>query len=1353
MPLRPLRRSASLKLECPWRFAEFLPDKSCSILKLCGRERTVGKGARQRRQKQNRDAGSPRREPQVPARGRNNSQKAQAEAALSRLLEGNSPGRVSLAGAYAFGYGELGLSQREGTAPEWYDDLDPLETLFLGTVWPQAFHDHFQFANACTAWFRLLRRTPHWTGIECFVHEALDLSEAHDLPVDAGELMLLLAGRLEAAGLDRHKLPRRSLPEEALRNARLACGPARDFELPEPPADAVELIARLKEPAELGPPHDGTVADALRVGLGMMATTGMDFLRDDPMSLLVALYTALVAGKYENAYEAGDRSMAWALGLDPNSPLVPITDTILVAMTRDLDVDTTLGHLLAVPEFSEYVPREDCLWHSSLGTALEKVAFELGYQKLILRDRTILHLDEPGVSAMRLLQRQFQEKFGRPPGPDDPLFFDPDADEPQPIALAGPSDPMFAMLKAATICPAWLYAYQHTNGLLPRFDGGFANERDRSEWCDVVSDYQRVHQPDNEVDHDAETLKLQSILVGISLHTAADDPQCGASLAARLMADSVSDEHESAILALYLDAYEDDLISQLRSDPAILDSACEYAMAWAGTDLAGQVEMLPDLEDDIPYAALLAVAVAVFQKSSVPTLVSPEPGGERSDVRVTSSDVRVSNSQILQEIRTGRDSYTSGRDLTVINNNFVATANQSEVLGLLPRDTPYFTGRQAELDLLIALAERRSVIVAAIDGAVGVGKTALAIHAAHRLLPRFPDGHLYADLCGYTDGQSPAESGEVLEVLLRRMRVPAEGIPVGLEERAALLRHLLADRRVLIVLDNAASEAQVRPLLPGTGSSMVMITSRIILAGLEVDQRIDLDVLPDDDALELLVTLIGPQRIAGEDPALHQVRELCGGLPLALRIAGQLLAIHPQWPVSRLAGMLVDERSRLDRLAVGDRQVRTAFMVSYKSLSECDARAFRLLGLHPGPDFDVLAAASLADIEPEAMEPILERLQLVHLIVEQHSGQFRMHDLLRLFALQTCHEFDDQTGRDAALVRLVNHYIKLASFLTACLHPELLPEMTEDAGQDGGRFPSPRKALAWFESEQANMLGVLRLAEDRGWYDQVWWLAMTMGDPLVLLRKLDVLIVARQSALMAARKMRRVSAEADALVFLGDVYADVQEFSKAIACYDEAIELFRKLDDRHGEGQALNCFGIAYRAQGNLGESIRSYENSLGIFRDIGDRRSEGMVLGNLGVAFLQSGRTDESARCCQEALTIISDIGGPHNEAVILGNLGEVYVGLGRVEDGVNSFRRAIAIFDDIGDLYNLALAFGNLGRAYIQLKKFKDASDCHRAARDIFIDVGDKNGEAESRRDLARAQFLQHLRVHAVPTSSEDL
>jgi len=572
-------------------------------------ELTVGKAARRRKQAREEHGPASRRSRPAVA-DRQIDSRASAEAALLRLVKTNPPGKISLAGAYVLGYSALGLAQQEEDAPDWYDELDPLETLFLGTAWPRQFRDSYEFANACTAWLRLMRGTVHWSGITRFVRDALAASEEHDLPVDAGELMLLLAGRLETAGLDQRKIPRNLLPEKLLDGARFAYGSAEDLVLPAPPTDAVAKVAQLWAATEVSMPNDGTAADALREGLHMLGNAGLD-VHADPVVLLPCLYGALVAGDHEDLSDAGERSQAWALGLDPGSPLVPVTDVLLTAPGRGLDVDATLSCLFGIPAFTEQVSAEDRHWHSSPGAALTALAFELGYQQVSKLDHKVVRISEGSKAAFEAQVRLFEEKFGRTPGPQDPVFFDPDADQPQPVSLTGIEASTVAMLEAVGVCPAWIYAYQHTDGLLPRFDGSFLTERDQVEWDEHVDRYMALHDPEGDVDHDAETRKLQAMLVIGSLQMIAGDPQHGQSVVSRLTAEPSADDGETILLREYLHAWEERLTEQLRNDRAILETACEFARAWGGAGLADQVRRMAQepAGEQTSDAALLAAAV------------------------------------------------------------------------------------------------------------------------------------------------------------------------------------------------------------------------------------------------------------------------------------------------------------------------------------------------------------------------------------------------------------------------------------------------------------------------------------------------------------------------------------------------------------------------------------------------------------------------------------------------------------------------------------------------------------------------------------------------------------------------
>jgi tetratricopeptide (TPR) repeat protein len=632
-----------------------------------------------------------------------------------------------------------------------------------------------------------------------------------------------------------------------------------------------------------------------------------------------------------------------------------------------------------------------------------------------------------------------------------------------------------------------------------------------------------------------------------------------------------------------------------------------------------------------------------------------------------------------QEATAGRDAYVAGGNLTVN----VTAAGKAELgrPGLLPRDVPGFTGRDEELSRLAGLAGGGRVVVSAIGGTAGVGKTALAVHAAHRLVPGFPGGHLYADLRGYTEGQAPAGPGEVLDVFLRRLGVPAEEVPAAVEDRSGLLRQVLASRRLLMVLDNACAEAQVRPLLPGAGGSLVLVTSRSLLPGLEVDERISLDVLPEDEAVAMLAGLIGAGRAAGEPEAVAQVVRLCGRLPLALRITGQLLAAHPRWPVGRMVEVLADERDRLAALEAGDLQVRAAFAASYAQLADGDARLFRLLGLHPGPDFDAASAAALAGAGPGDAGPVLDRLAGAHLVTEGGTGRFGMHDLLRLYARAACQETDGLADRDAAQARLVGHYADLAGFLESCVSPRQRPAAEQAAQRDGETLPSMREALAILQAQRPGLLAALGLAVQRGWDEQVQRLSDSMTDSLRILRYLDDLLIVNEAALAAARRAGDRAAEGRALTNLGTAYHELRRFDEAIDCYQQGLAIRRETGDRYGEAVTLTNLGTAYLEVPRFDEAVDCFQQALAIRRETGDRYGEGQALANLGNVYQDVRRFDEAIDCHQQSLAIIRETGDRYGEGRILTNFGNVYQELRQPGRAAECWREAAAAMRDAGD------------------------------------------------------------------------
>jgi hypothetical protein len=567
----------------------------------------MGEAARRRR------AAAPQGAAPAQPRGRpaSGSPRDAAFAALARLLKTNTPERSSLAAFYAFGYGTLGVAQRDDDpdSPSWLLDLDPLDALFLGASFGEPFTDRYDFGNARNAWLRVMRASRFWPAIQRFVVEVVQASQDHQLPVDEGELMLLVVGRLEDAGLDQRKLPADLSPRRALARARCLRGPDPHQPLPAPPPDAANLVARLWAGTDVRLSHDGTPADALREGIHLLRRAGLD-VHTDPVLLLVALYVALVGADSETLRDAPPRAQAWALGLPEDSPLVAVADVLLLGPARGWDVDTTLRHLFGVPAFTRPVPAQDRRFTSEPGHALVDLAFELGYPQLDTRQATVMRLGPDAGVLFQAQTRAFEEKFGRPPGPDDPIFFDPDADEPRPMPAAGMESATTTMLTAAGICGAWVYACQHTDGLLPRPDGSFNTEADAREWQGNVDRYLRAH-PGDTVDDATELGKLRAMLAMISLDMAARTPEYGATLARQLQNPTPrSGSDDAELLEEFLHAAST-IVAAAAADPARVAAAAELARGWSGASMAHRVQQAAHADpDDMGLDIRLALAAA-----------------------------------------------------------------------------------------------------------------------------------------------------------------------------------------------------------------------------------------------------------------------------------------------------------------------------------------------------------------------------------------------------------------------------------------------------------------------------------------------------------------------------------------------------------------------------------------------------------------------------------------------------------------------------------------------------------------------------------------------------------------------
>jgi DNA-binding SARP family transcriptional activator/tetratricopeptide (TPR) repeat protein len=662
----------------------------------------------------------------------------------------------------------------------------------------------------------------------------------------------------------------------------------------------------------------------------------------------------------------------------------------------------------------------------------------------------------------------------------------------------------------------------------------------------------------------------------------------------------------------------------------------------------------------------------------------------------------------------------------------------------LPGDVAAFTGRARELAALHRLlaadgqqashVRARAMVISAVSGTAGVGKTALAVHWAWRVADEFPDGQLYVNLRGY-DPDRPMQPADALAGFLRALGRAGQDIPPDVEERAAAYRTLLDGRRVLVVLDNAATVEQVRPLLPGSPSCLVVVTSRDSLAGLVARHgahRIDLDSLPPEDAATLLRALIG-ERADAEPGAVATLAEQCARLPLALRVAAELAAANPDISIGHLIGELADEQRRLDLLdAGGDARtsVRGVFSWSYRHLPADAARAFRLAGLHPGPDLDAYAVAALTAITLDHARDVLARLAQAHLVQSARPGRYAMHDLLRSYASQLASAEDGADDRQAAMTSLFDYYLGTAASAMDALvpaersrRPRIPPPPTAAPAMTG-----PAAAREWLDIERAALLAIAAHAAACGWPRHATRLAATLFRYLATGGHNAEAIALHAHALTAARELGDRAAEATTLVSLGEVEWRLGRFPQGASLYDQALALFREIGDRAGEAQVHGNLGLIAWRQGRFGQASGHYERGMAAFREIGDRIGEARALDNLGAICWRQGRYQQAADYHRRALAVFREIGDRIGEARALGNLATVCRRQGFMEQAASHLQQSLSISRQIGDRACEAEALSDLGGVCLQQGRYPQAIDNYLQALALFREIGHQASEAQA-------------------------
>jgi tetratricopeptide (TPR) repeat protein len=687
----------------------------------------------------------------------------------------------------------------------------------------------------------------------------------------------------------------------------------------------------------------------------------------------------------------------------------------------------------------------------------------------------------------------------------------------------------------------------------------------------------------------------------------------------------------------------------------------------------------------------------------------------------------------------------------------------------VPHDVPHLVGREVELawldERLPAAESGRAVVICAVDGTAGVGKTALAVHWAHRVRDRFPDGNLYADLHGFGPGPA-ADPAAVLDGFFAMLDVAPGRIPADLPAKAALYRSLLDGRRMLVVLDNAASSEQVRPLLPASPGCLVLVTSRDSLTGLvarDRAQRLSLDVLPLPDAVALLAGFLGADRVAREGEAAAELAQLCARLPVALCVAGERAAPDEGTTVGDLTEQLRTAARRLDLLEAGgdaSTEVRAVFSWSYAALPQDAARAFRLLGSSPVPQIDVHAVAALLGAEPDVAARHLHLLVRAHLARPAPGGRFGMHDLLREYAVERSHDEDGETERSTAIARLLDHYAHSAVVATELAFPG--SRWTRPAlGAPRAvvrSFPDDATARAWLDAERPNLVRATAYAADHGFPAEAVHLGIVLWLSLFIGAHHGEARIVHSAALRAARDIGDRAGEAVVLSGLGVLEIRVGRYEQARDAFERALAIFRDIGDRASEADTLGRLAGVYDAEARCEEGIALTRRALSIRRDLGDRLGEAYALHNIGLMLTTLQRHDEAVAALQQALGIFEEVGSAHLRGAGLGALAYAHRRSGRYEQALDCSLRCLELSEQVGNRAGQCEQYAELGLVHWRLGRHHEAVENLEESLRLARDTGSRPREAEAlcllgrvRHDLDPGAEVEELYQQALTIARE--
>jgi tetratricopeptide (TPR) repeat protein len=659
----------------------------------------------------------------------------------------------------------------------------------------------------------------------------------------------------------------------------------------------------------------------------------------------------------------------------------------------------------------------------------------------------------------------------------------------------------------------------------------------------------------------------------------------------------------------------------------------------------------------------------------------------------------------------------------------------------LPADLATFIGRTSEVAHLLERCAQgaHTVVISAIGGTAGVGKTALAVHFAHRVADRFPDGQLYVNLRGFDPTGRVVTPGEAVRRFLDALGVPPERIPVDLDAQAALYRSTLARRRMLVVLDNARDSAQVRPLLPAAAGCLVLVTSRNQLSGLvaaDGAHPINLDVLSVAEARELLARRLGEQRVAAEPDAVEQIIARCARLPLALALVAARATARPGAALQMVAGELTDARQRWQTLTGDDphTDVRAVFSWSYRALTAPAGRLFRLLGLHPGPDIAAPAAASLAGITSEAVVPVLAELTGASLLAEPTSGRYAVHDLLRDYATQLAHTIDTDEQRHAATGRILDHYLHTAYPADRLLNPagDPIPLDPPRAGVTPQQLDDYAQAWGWFIGEHQVLLAAVAHAEATGFDTHTWQLAWTLQIFLDRRGRWLDLVAVGQAAVAAAHRLADPTAQARSHRLLAYAYTQLGRFDDADTQLRHTLDLATRTGDQAQQAHTHYNLAFLWERRGEAVHALPHARQALRLYQATGHQNGQAYALNMTGWCHTLLGEHQQALTSCQQALTLFQQVGHRGGQAGTWDSLGHAHHHLGQHNQALTCYQHALTLRRDLGDRYNEADTLTHVGDTHHATGNPQGARDAWQQALTI-LDELDHPDAAQVRAKLA--------------------